>query len=233
MFTEHYRCGKKIGEMARIEPYEFDNQQQFRVGSDPIKILPGDAMVTTCKYTTTDLNSTLAAGLSTNDEMCVSFMSYYPSLPDESFLRACFSFENGVAFDRISLGPNAGGGSGGDAAVDPSAMAALLGDRFVLTSSNPLEGILTEFSSDPTTSWAPCCETNSCDTAFQAMVGEACGVDMDCQSNLVCDGGLCAELTDAQSEGNGSEGEGGESNSALPPTLSFLALAAIVILCSV
>lgn len=47
-------------------------------------------MVTTCKYTAMDLNETLHAGLGTNDEMCVSFMRFYPSLPDEDILRACF-----------------------------------------------------------------------------------------------------------------------------------------------
>lgn len=212
MFTEHYRCGQKIGELGRIEPYEFDNQQQFRL--DPIKILPGDALVTTCEFNTMDLfNETLTAGLGTNDEMCVSIMSFYPRLEQDGLLRACFSFENGLALDRVNLG--AGGmdpAAGGGPPPDSAAMASMMNGRWALASSNPLEGVLTDFSSDPTSSWAPCCETNSCDTAFLAAKGEACAFNSDCADGLACEGGLCGGVG-ASEEEKATEGENHQASS--------------------
>ena len=201
MITEHYRCGKKIGTVGHIAPYEFDNQQQFRL-TPAVKILPGDALLTTCTFDTTNLNNTITSGLGTDDEMCLGIMSYYPKNVDSGgLLEACFSFENGIALDRLDSMVPVGGDGGGAAAPNP----ALLDGRWALISSAPMEGIMMDFSSDPTTSWNPCCDTDTCDTAYLAAKAEACALNEDCSDGLFCNGGTCAVRDETANEGEDQE----------------------------
>ena len=69
LVTEHYRCGKKIGEIGRIDQYEFDNQQTYSL-NPPVKILPGDALVTTCFFDSSDRVDAISGGEETTQEMC-------------------------------------------------------------------------------------------------------------------------------------------------------------------
>lgn len=72
--TEHYRCGEKIGEIGNIVKYEFDNQQSY-ILDPPIKILPGDSLVTTCYYNTSDAPGNVLGGEEATDEMCENYLS--------------------------------------------------------------------------------------------------------------------------------------------------------------
>jgi dopamine beta-monooxygenase len=77
LVTEHYRCGQKIGEIGRISAYEFDNQQTYSL-NPPVKILPGDALVTTCAFNTSMVDVDIEGGEESTDEMCLNFISVYP-----------------------------------------------------------------------------------------------------------------------------------------------------------
>lgn len=72
--TEHYRCGEKIGEISNIENFEFDNQQSY-VLNPPIKVLPGDSLVTTCFFNTSEVSEPVAGGEETTNEMCDNYLS--------------------------------------------------------------------------------------------------------------------------------------------------------------
>jgi len=175
LVTEQYRCGQKIGDLGRIDDYEFDNQQTYNL-DPPIKILPGDALVTTCGFDTTTIDFSVAGGEETTDEMCLNFLSIYPHPGTEevpSLLGSCFSFEHGLARDgRIVPFPFA------------------IGD---------MEGsvVTPDFESDPRLSYGSCCAANNCDELYLSDVGGACGVDADCVVNLECEGGLCISPVDA------------------------------------
>lgn len=180
LYTEHYRCGKKIGEIGRINDYEFNNQQQYLLPS-PIKVLPGDFLKTTCVYDSTGVNETITGGEETTDEMCINFLSFYPSIqnPDgsESGFGVCLVFENGIREipDNVE-----------------SPVMLPEGFRFGIIDRAPtMDSLLLSFDSDPANSWAPCCETDSCDETFLANEGGVCAQDGDCVDGTLCDGGFC------------------------------------------
>lgn len=169
LFTEHFRCGKKIGEIGRIDAYEFDNQQSYGM-RQPIKVLPGDALVTTCTYDTLSADATIVGGESTTDEMCLNFISFYPFVgtdADPALFSGCFSFENGIVTKNFE-------------SEFRFAIADQTGDT-----------VVTNFESDPLQSFAACCQTDSCEELYMEEIGGACGVDSDCVDDLVCLRGLC------------------------------------------
>jgi len=171
LFTEHYRCGKKIGEIGRIDKFEFDNQQMYTLAR-PIKILPGDALVTTCTFDTTKTKVAIDGGKSTTDEMCLNFLSMYPYAGTEAnpnLFDICFSFEHGFLTEDRDL----------------DIRLAVL-DRNVQT-------VVRDFESDPLQTYASCCKTGTCEEMYLAEFGGACAVNTDCLNGLVCAGGLCEE----------------------------------------
>ena len=170
LVTEQYRCGKKIGELGRINAYEFDNQQTYTV-DPPVKILPGDALLTTCEYDTTQVDFDVLGGEATDDEMCFNFISLYPKPGTETaptLLSYCATFENGFRNQDGNLFP-------GKVAIGDL-------DRSTVTQ---------DFTSDVATSMGACCAADNCDDVYVAVENEACGIDADCSSELVCRGGLC------------------------------------------
>ena len=179
MVSEHYRCGQKIGELGRIGNFEFDNQQTY-LFPKPIKILPGDSIVTTCTYDTTAVTpGPVLGGEETTDEMCDNYLSFYPYIgtaTEPQLFTACSSFARGLnplfaGFDDSS----------------PFATLDLSGELFV-------DG----FTSDPTNSVADCCATDNtgaaCEALYLATNGNACAENGDCISGF-CNKGLCAVNT--------------------------------------
>lgn len=159
LVTEHYRCGVKIGEIGRIDQFEFDNQQAYAL-TPPIKILPGDALVTTCTYDTTSSNVTIDGGEETTNEMCFNFISIYPFIGTEdipTLFATCMSFEHGIQT--------------ADRNVD---------FRFAVAGADA-QTITRVFESDPLQSFSSCCDnTNnsslSCEELYLASDGGACAV---------------------------------------------------------
>ena len=54
--------------------------QQF-ITPETSTLLPGDSLVTTCTYNSTNRTSSTSYGLSSTDEMCYHYLLYYPAIP--------------------------------------------------------------------------------------------------------------------------------------------------------
>ncbi|KAH1015716.1 hypothetical protein HUJ04_007058 [Dendroctonus ponderosae] len=82
----HIRAGKELQPLAQDERYDF-NYQQSRALSQDTTILPGDGLITECTYSTLNRNKPTLGGYSTREEMCLSFVMYYP----RTELSGCYS----------------------------------------------------------------------------------------------------------------------------------------------
>ena len=177
LVTEHYRCGVKIGEIGRIDQYEFDNQQSYFFET-PIKVLPGDALVTTCTFdTTTVLPGPVLGGEETTDEMCDNYLSYYPfvgSFVNPTLFTYCSSYNQGLNPAFVDFDDRT-----------PFVTLDLAGDVLVFS-----------YDTDPAQNVAACCSANdngaSCEALYLATNGEACAENSDCLNNF-CDEGLCKQ----------------------------------------
>ncbi|XP_059152473.1 DBH-like monooxygenase protein 1 [Physella acuta] len=58
--------------------YSYDSPQVYSFTDNPVILLPGDEIVTTCTYTTAKLDHSVLQGEATSEEMCFGFLSYYP-----------------------------------------------------------------------------------------------------------------------------------------------------------
>lgn len=77
--TRHFRNGDEQQLLAYDDAYDF-NFQEFQYLKEERTLLPGDNLVTECKYNTKDRKNMTWGGLSTRDEMCLSFLLYYPRI---------------------------------------------------------------------------------------------------------------------------------------------------------
>lgn len=74
MVNEMYRGEEKVHE-GIIEVWEYDQQSSAVVNQGPFQIEAGDSFRTTCYYRT---ENDTKFGLSSQDEMCIAFLFYYP-----------------------------------------------------------------------------------------------------------------------------------------------------------
>lgn len=58
----------------------------------PIEVRPGDEIRTTCTYSTVGINRTIFYGESIKDEMCYSFLTYFPH--QRSYTQFCTTFKD-------------------------------------------------------------------------------------------------------------------------------------------
>jgi len=65
--------------------YDFDLQETVPL-QEFQKIYPGDVLTTHCVYDSSERTSTTHGGDATEDEMCIAFYLYYPSIPESSVL---------------------------------------------------------------------------------------------------------------------------------------------------
>ena len=77
MFTKHYREGKELEDL-NVDNYYSTHFQEIRLLDKQIKVLPGDALVNHCVYSTLDRTNITLGGFGIRDEMCVSYIHYYP-----------------------------------------------------------------------------------------------------------------------------------------------------------
>ncbi|KAK6195952.1 hypothetical protein SNE40_001271 [Patella caerulea] len=63
--------------IADDENYDFDYQES-RLLTEEVVIKPGDIIETECRYKSDDKSTVTLGGLSTNEEMCLVFLMYYP-----------------------------------------------------------------------------------------------------------------------------------------------------------
>lgn len=231
LYTEHWRCGQKIGEIGRIDQYEFDNQQSYGLGS-PVKIIPGDALVTKCFFDTTTRSDPVRGGEETTDEMCLNGISFYPHAGTETnpdlFSNYCLSVLNGLYLEPSSFLDMADFGR--QASANANLLDQVEGIRMTIVEPSQ-SGILLDFEEDPSQSWAECCDLGNCDEMYISELGGPCAQDDDCEGALTCGGGICFENNEeALSDGPPSEEEAEEptaSSAVTCPTAIMTMMAAV------
>jgi len=77
IWTTQWRNGTQIAEWGRVEFWSFDHQQQEIIN---FTLQPGDRLNTHCIFDTSYKNTPTPFGLSSADEMCMHFLSYYPRI---------------------------------------------------------------------------------------------------------------------------------------------------------
>ncbi|XP_035279504.1 DBH-like monooxygenase protein 1 homolog [Anguilla anguilla] len=77
--TRHFRDGEELQPLAQDEDFDF-NFQEFQYLKEERLLLPGDNLITECKYSTKGRRNMTWGGLSTRDEMCLSYLLYYPRI---------------------------------------------------------------------------------------------------------------------------------------------------------
>ncbi|XP_055585811.1 tyramine beta-hydroxylase [Uranotaenia lowii] len=78
LMTRHFRNGKELREVNRDDFYSHHFQEIRQLRYRP-KVLPGDALMTTCYYDTRGYETATLGGFSISDEMCVNYIHYYPA----------------------------------------------------------------------------------------------------------------------------------------------------------
>ncbi|CAL1532152.1 unnamed protein product [Lymnaea stagnalis] len=58
--------------------YSYDNPQVSYYNDNPVQMLPGDELITTCEYSTLRRTKYTRWGEATSDEMCFGFLTFYP-----------------------------------------------------------------------------------------------------------------------------------------------------------
>jgi hypothetical protein len=84
MSNNQIRDGQVIRSNAHVDYFDFAQQGGYAVQQEPFQIYPADSFQTTCQYLTD--NTTF--GISSQEEMCVAFLLYYPRQK-----RSLFGFE--------------------------------------------------------------------------------------------------------------------------------------------
>ncbi|XP_066264864.1 DBH-like monooxygenase protein 1 homolog isoform X2 [Branchiostoma lanceolatum] len=79
MRTRLIRDGVELPEIARDDNYDF-NLQLTRVLEEEVTIHQGDILMTECVYDSRGRDTVTYGGLSTAEEMCQSFLFYYPRM---------------------------------------------------------------------------------------------------------------------------------------------------------
>ncbi|MBN3307113.1 MOXD1 protein, partial [Amia calva] len=77
--TRHFRKNKELQPLAYDNEFDF-NFQEFQYLEEERLILPVYNLITECKYNTRDRKNMTWGGLSTRDEMCLSYLLYYPRI---------------------------------------------------------------------------------------------------------------------------------------------------------
>nr|XP_028579274.1 DBH-like monooxygenase protein 1 [Podarcis muralis] len=75
----HFRKGDEQELLAYDDEFDF-NFQEFQYLKEERTILPGDNLVTECHYSTLNRSHMTWGGLSTRNEMCLSYLLYYPRI---------------------------------------------------------------------------------------------------------------------------------------------------------
>ncbi|XP_073844167.1 MOXD1 homolog 1 [Musca autumnalis] len=86
MTLRHVRNGKELPRIIEDDNYDY-NYQQVRQLENETVVLPGDYIITDCAYETTSRKRPTFGGYSTKQEMCLSFITYYPRID----LAGCYS----------------------------------------------------------------------------------------------------------------------------------------------
>lgn len=94
-WTEHVREGRLLRELQRDDHYS-PHFQEIRLLPRPVHVRPGDALVHYCLYDTRRRPNITLGGYATSDEMCVTYLHYYPKID----LEVCKSSVETRALER-------------------------------------------------------------------------------------------------------------------------------------
>lgn len=95
------RDGKEIAPLSTLRDFEYG--YQFSKSLDSIKLLPGDKLITTCEFDTSNDTEPVPGGLPSQDEMCFAWVDYYPA----SNIIACTQYDLGESPQNPLNGTNA------------------------------------------------------------------------------------------------------------------------------
>jgi Copper type II ascorbate-dependent monooxygenase, C-terminal domain/Copper type II ascorbate-dependent monooxygenase, N-terminal domain len=84
MSNELIRNGTVVNK-AKVEYFDFAQQGNQAVQAEPYKVLPGDAFRVQCRYRNPQDDTGAVFGLGSSDEMCISYLLYYPRQIIEEF----------------------------------------------------------------------------------------------------------------------------------------------------
>ncbi|XP_042895000.1 dopamine beta-hydroxylase [Parasteatoda tepidariorum] len=79
VYTRHIRGSDELPELNRDDHYS-THFQEIRRLKQQVHVLPGDALLTTCHYSTIDRVNITLGGYAISDEMCVNYVHYYPKM---------------------------------------------------------------------------------------------------------------------------------------------------------
>ncbi|XP_039619224.1 dopamine beta-hydroxylase [Polypterus senegalus] len=109
-----------VRENQEVEIINVDNHfsahfQEIRMLNKVVTVLPGDTILTTCKYNTMDREKATVGGFGIMEEMCVNYVHYYPhtelelckSAVDNGYLQKYFAFINRLHDDEMCHCPRA------------------------------------------------------------------------------------------------------------------------------
>lgn len=83
------RDGKEITPLSELRDFEYG--YQFSKSLDSVQLLPGDQLITTCEFDTSNDTEPVPGGLPSHYEMCFAWVDYYPA----NSVLACTQFEMG------------------------------------------------------------------------------------------------------------------------------------------
>jgi hypothetical protein len=102
MTNEQIRDGVAIRQ-SNVEVWDFDQNGNFPVKQESFEVQPGDSFRTSCYYRG---NSDTIFGLASQEEMCISFIYYYPR-KTEKMGQSEFPWVCGYGIDQLDNACNA------------------------------------------------------------------------------------------------------------------------------
>ncbi|GIX69823.1 dopamine beta-hydroxylase [Caerostris darwini] len=79
VYTKHIRGSEELPELNRDNHYS-THFQEIRRLKRKVRVYPGDSLLTTCHYCTSDRENITLGGFAISDEMCVNYVHYYPKM---------------------------------------------------------------------------------------------------------------------------------------------------------
>ncbi|KAH8260736.1 hypothetical protein KR038_008774 [Drosophila bunnanda] len=86
MSLRHIRSGKELKRIIEDDNYDYSYQHVHQLANETV-VLPGDYLITDCAYETKLRKRPTFGGYSTKEEMCLTFITYYPKIE----LSGCYS----------------------------------------------------------------------------------------------------------------------------------------------
>jgi Copper type II ascorbate-dependent monooxygenase, C-terminal domain len=75
----HLRNGRELDRIVNDNHYNY-NYQEVRQLANETKVVRGDFLILECSYNTQNLRKPTLGGYSLHEEMCLSFVTYYPKI---------------------------------------------------------------------------------------------------------------------------------------------------------